>query len=85
VAFIRGANWNNGANAGVWTLNLNNAPSNTNWNIGFRCSRSFYSSMELARVSFAKAKPSVPLKLHKFTLPVASLGKAINTKNLNLY
>ncbi|MDC1174850.1 LysM domain-containing protein, partial [Bacteriovoracaceae bacterium] len=28
-------NWNNGTNAGAFTLNLNNAPSNTN--IGFRC------------------------------------------------
>ncbi|MBI2597499.1 hypothetical protein HYW41_05050 [Candidatus Daviesbacteria bacterium] len=35
--FIRGGNWNNGANTGAFTLNLNNAPSNTNNNIGFRC------------------------------------------------
>lgn len=38
-AFIRGGNWNNEANAGVFTLNLNNAPTNTNTNIGFRCAR----------------------------------------------
>ena len=37
--FLRGGNWNNGSNAGVLTLNLNNAPSNTNTNIGFRVSR----------------------------------------------
>ena len=37
AAFIRGGNWNNGANAGVFALNLNNAPSNSNTNIGFRC------------------------------------------------
>lgn len=37
--FIRGGNWNNGSNAGVLTLNLNNAPSNSNTNIGFRVSR----------------------------------------------
>jgi len=36
-AFIRGGNWNNGANAGAFTLNLNNAPENSNTNIGFRC------------------------------------------------
>jgi hypothetical protein len=36
-AAIRGGNWNNGANAGCFNLNLNNAPSNTNTNIGFRC------------------------------------------------
>lgn len=37
-AFLRGGNWNNGANAGAFALNLNNGPSNTNTNIGFRCS-----------------------------------------------
>ena len=37
--FIRGGNWNNGGNAGVETLNLNNTPGNTNNNIGFRCAR----------------------------------------------
>ena len=36
-AFIRGGNWDNGANAGAFTLNLNNAPENSNTNIGFRC------------------------------------------------
>jgi len=34
---LRGGNWNNGANAGVFNLNLNNAPENRNNNIGFRC------------------------------------------------
>ena len=38
-AFLRSGNWNNGDNAGPFTLNLNNAPSNTNNNIGFRCAR----------------------------------------------
>lgn len=38
-AFIRGGNWNNGAISGAFTLNLNNAPSNLNTNIGFRCAR----------------------------------------------
>lgn len=33
---IAGGNWNNGANAGVFNLNLNNARSNSNSNIGFR-------------------------------------------------
>ena len=35
-AALRGGNFNNGANAGVFYLNLNNAPSNANYNIGFR-------------------------------------------------
>ena len=33
---IAGSNWNNGANTGVWTLNLNNNRTNSNNNIGFR-------------------------------------------------
>ena len=33
---IRGGNWNNGSQAGVFALNLNNARSNANTNIGFR-------------------------------------------------
>jgi hypothetical protein len=37
--FIRSGNWNNASDAGVFTLNLNNAPSNVNPNIGFRCAR----------------------------------------------
>lgn len=32
----RGGNWNSGSNAGLATLNLNNARSNVNTNIGFR-------------------------------------------------
>ena len=35
-AAIRGGNWNNGANYGLFCLNVNNAPSNANNNIGFR-------------------------------------------------
>ena len=33
---ISGGNWNNGSNAGVWTLNLNNVRGNSNNNVGFR-------------------------------------------------
>lgn len=33
---IRGGNWNNGSNAGLGALNLNNSRSNANNNIGFR-------------------------------------------------
>lgn len=33
---IRGGNWNNQANAGVFNLNVNNVRSYANWNIGFR-------------------------------------------------
>ncbi len=33
---IRGGNWNNGANTGVFNVNFNNPRSNSNWNIGGR-------------------------------------------------
>jgi len=36
-AVKRGGNWNNGADAGLFSAYLNNAPSNSNTNIGFRC------------------------------------------------
>ena len=36
-AAIRGGNWNNGTNAGMFNANLNNGSSNANNNIGARC------------------------------------------------
>jgi hypothetical protein len=36
-AALRGGNWNNGTNAGAFTLNLNNSSGDSNTNIGFRC------------------------------------------------
>jgi len=33
---LSGGNWNNGANAGLWALNLNNSRTNSNNNVGFR-------------------------------------------------
>jgi len=38
-AVLRGGNWNNETNDGAFTVKLNNEPSNTNTNIGFRCAR----------------------------------------------
>lgn len=38
-ALIRGGNWNNGTDAGVFAANGNNNPSNSNNNIGLRCGR----------------------------------------------
>ncbi len=38
-ALIRGGNFNNGTNAGVFAVNGNNTPSNANNNIGFRAAR----------------------------------------------
>ena len=36
LAPIAGGNWNNGSNAGVWTLNVNNSRANSNNNVGSR-------------------------------------------------
>ena len=36
LCVISGGNWDNGSNAGVWALNLNNVRGNSNNNIGFR-------------------------------------------------
>ena len=36
LCVISGGNWNNGGNAGVWLLNLNNVRGNSNNNVGFR-------------------------------------------------
>jgi len=44
-AVIRGGDWNNGAINGPFCANLNNAPSNTNNNIGFRCCKSSQSQI----------------------------------------
>lgn len=38
-ALIRGGNFNNDTNAGVFAVNGNNTPSNANNNIGFRAAR----------------------------------------------
>lgn len=39
---IVSANWNNGSNAGVWALNLNNVRTNANNNVGGRADSTPY-------------------------------------------
>lgn len=63
---ISGGNWNNGSNAGVWALNLNNARSNSNTNVGCRldlahkCSNSELLKVRKGRVlSGALARNSI--------------------------
>jgi len=60
-AVKRGGNWNNGANAGPFSANLNNAPTNTNSNIGFRCCSGFLTLAEFLR-KFCKIE--MQLQLH---------------------
>lgn len=66
--FNSGGNLNNGANAGMFYSNLNNAPSNTNWNYG-------------ASQSYEAAKPQAKYKDENFQLnvspfPPAKAGKS---------
>lgn len=60
-AVIRGGNWSNGANEGVFCANLNNAPGNTNNNIGFRCCSSLVS-----QTCIFKEMKAVQYELHRF-------------------
>jgi len=58
---IRGGNWNNGANAGLFALNLNNPRSNSNSNIGFRPAllyRQMHDSQESLAGTGRKGNPS---------------------------
>jgi hypothetical protein len=55
-AVQRGGHWDNGARAGVFSMNVNNAPSNSNTNIGFRCPPVF-SRREPGHPMDAGAKP----------------------------
>ncbi|TCS72093.1 retron-type reverse transcriptase [Sulfuritortus calidifontis] len=52
---MNGGNWDNGAYAGLFCLNVNNAPSNANSNIGARLAMD-----TLARSGVATAAPTAP-------------------------
>ena len=55
-----GGNWNNGANAGLGALNLNNPASNANWNIGARPAKDSFGQKPGAYWRQASAHPSAP-------------------------
>lgn len=76
----RGGNWNNGANAGVFYLNGNNARSISNANIGFRPAlASFVIVCELRPGRNTEAKgayfPADKAKDERPRLPVETLGQ----------
>jgi hypothetical protein len=60
---MRGGNWNNDSNAGVWNLNLNNARSNSNDNVGFRPIRTSVGSPSLTGGGSAHG-PDEPRSVH---------------------
>jgi hypothetical protein len=76
-----GGNWNNGSNDGRFALNLNNAPSNTNNNIGFRCALpEVEPASRIMRAAGAKPdsrKPSasVPRSSHRRVVKSWALAK----------
>ncbi|MBP6041674.1 hypothetical protein KA529_01500 [Candidatus Saccharibacteria bacterium] len=41
IAFNRGGTWDNGPNSGAFTLNLENTPSDSDANIGFRAALAY--------------------------------------------
>jgi hypothetical protein len=86
-AFLRGGNWNNTSNAGVFTLNLNNGPANTNTNIGFRCSR--YALSRLWRDGQNKSSTEPRQKSHRsiltHSLSQADYGSGYGGKISGLY
>ena len=53
-AAYRGGNFNNAADAGVFALNLNNAPSNANYNIGFRACKAQDFRPDVQELSWAQ-------------------------------
>jgi hypothetical protein len=52
---ILGGNWNNGTNAGVWNLNLNNVRTNSNTNVGFRSDSAILQNA----IAYSRAKGDV--------------------------
>ncbi|GAB4300265.1 MAG: hypothetical protein Kow0096_20140 [Thiohalomonadaceae bacterium] len=63
---MNGGNWDNGANAGLFCLNVNNAPSNANSNIGARLAMD-----NQVRSGVATAAPTVPHPSGSLSCPVA--------------
>lgn len=57
---MNGGNWSNGANAGLFYLNVNNAPSNSNSNIGCRLANDTWARSGKATALPTASHPSGP-------------------------
>lgn len=78
--FLRGGNWNNGSNAGAFTLNLNNDTGSQNNNIGFRCASDELTKCDLVcQMSDMRSRMHTPdLYDHKvFSVSCPSVGENI--------
>jgi len=58
MCLIASLNWNNGSNAGVWGLNLNNNRTNSNNNVGFRSDSLFRLMAQTERSGKDRDAPS---------------------------
>jgi len=61
----RGGNWDNGVQAGVFALNLNNTRSNVNPNIGFRAALPETSEKIAAHGQLSRAQAKEPRSLSR--------------------
>ena len=68
---IRGANANNGVNAGVAAINLNNTASNANWNQGAALT---YQGLE--QKQNAPPDPYLSVKINPMQASASSISKA---------
>jgi len=75
-AVKRGGNWNNGADAGPFCANLNNAPTDTNNNIGFRCCNSSRSQIHYLYGDNKQRKrtTSIQIQAEKLNIKIKTSG-----------
>lgn len=81
LCVISGGNWNNGANAGVWALNLNNVRGNSNDNVGFRSdsvpNTPFAARADRQRGSLCRALRRNVLLKTPLVAPMARVGQRV--------
>lgn len=79
LCVISGANWDNGGNAGVWALNLNNARGNSNDNVGLRSdsvpNTPYAACADWQRGSLCRALRRNVLLKHPLVVPMARVGQ----------
>ena len=79
----RGGNWNNGVNAGVFYLNLNNPRSNVDTNLGFRCALLSLSEVAVLRdcIQYGEIKGAyLPADKAKNYIAMEAVSRLITAK-----
>ncbi len=82
---IRGGNWNNGANAGVFYFNGNNSRANVNWNVGFRSALALfcYCLRATARQKHRGKRDAFPGRQGQRSAPVQPAGESHQRRRAN--